>query len=505
MTGNHLRTCPRCNRRFSVTLWQMHAHNPEQVHCSDAGCDERAVGYCADAPLQQGLEPLCGAHLVQHRRWGHDVRFVDGGVCTVCNGRGRGPDAEDPGGRWIRCSGCRGTGYASEWALSEQHRRAAERERERAEEEEARRREEEEDRERAQESTDEVSAEMEAGEQVAGQTLPETEEHQGVTEERPGEDRGEEEVAQQQGARREQEEVRPRTEARGRTGEAAGGSRSGSAERSGTHRREIYSDRSLDRHRCCCLMFLVLLIVGAGAGGYHYWPVIGQGPGAEPMPTPTATVPPTAEATPVPTPSPSPSPTPVPTSTPTPIPCADPTPTQPPIATPAPTATPTPGWPPQPLSEAWLDWARRWSRPEVNAALLESIGVFEVGLDGLEGLPKSDACAHAAAFEVHLEMARHLVDAHRLGNENVPGQHAGISWIIWLRFQRELLVEAVSSHAPVAECRNLLATPTPTAAAAPAPAPPGARVAPLSPCPIATPTPLPSAKPSSQMLGRAPH
>lgn len=97
---------------LTVTLWQMHVDNAEHVPCSDVGCGERAVGYCADAPLQQGLEPLCGAHLVQHCRWGHDVRFVDGGVCTVCNGRGRGPDAEDPGGPWVRCSACRGSGYA---------------------------------------------------------------------------------------------------------------------------------------------------------------------------------------------------------------------------------------------------------------------------------------------------------------------------------------------------------------------------------------------------------
>lgn len=496
MTGGHLRTCPQCGRRFSVTLWQMHGHNPDQVCCSDAGCEERAVGYCADAPLQQGLEPLCGAHLVKHRRWGHDVRFVDGGVCNVCNGRGRGPDAEDPGGPWVRCSACRGTGYASEWALSEQRRRAADHERKRAEEEDARR---EEERERAHASTDEVSAAMEEGGQVADQTRPRAEEHQHAAEERPREERGGEEAAQRRQSWRDDDAVRPPSHAPGRTGQPAGRGPAGSAAHSGTHRRQTYAGRrSPDRHRCCCLMFLVLLIIGVGAGGYHYWSTAGQDPQSEPAPTATPTARAMAGAAPTPTLSPSSSPTPAPTATPTPVPCSSPTPTLQPTATPDPTATPTPAWPPQPLSDAWRDWMSGWSRPEVNAALQESLRAFEEGLDGLEHLPKIDACALVAEFEVHLEMARHLVDAHRLENENVPGQHAGISWIVWLRFQRELLVEAVRAHAPVAECRRLLATPTPTANAAPAPAStaPEATVASPPACPMMTLTPLPLAMPS---------
>ena len=500
MTGDHLRTCPQCGRRFSVTLWQMHAHNPEQAHCTDAGCGERAVGYCADAPLQQGLAPLCGAHLVQHRRWGHDVRFVDGCVCTACNGRGRGPDAENPGGPWVRCTSCRGSGYASEWALEAQRRRAAEREQERAEEEEARRREEEvheEDRERAHASTDEVSAAMEEGGQVADQTRPGAEEHQHAAEERPRGERGGEEVAQRQQAWQDDDAVLPLSDAPGQTTQPAGGGPAGSAAHSGTHRRQTYAGRrSPDRHRCCCLMFLVLLIIGVGAGGYHYWSTAGQDPQSEPAPTATPTARAMAGAAPTPTPSPSSSPTPAPTATPTPAPCADPTPTPQPTPTPAPTATPTPGWPPQPLSEVWRDWVRGWGRPQVDAALRESLRAFEVGLDGLEGLPKGDACVQVAAFEVHLEVARHLVDTHRLGNENVPGWHAGISWVVWLRFQRELLAEAIRAHAPVAECRSLLATPTPTAMPTPAPNAPNAKVAPPPTCPKMILTPLPPAKPS---------
>ena len=226
-------------------------------------------------------------------------------------------------------------------------------------------------------------------------------------------------------------------------------------------------------------------------GGYHYWPSVGQNPQAEPTPTPT----PMAGVTPGATPTPTPSPSPIPTATPTPVLCADPTPTPTPTVTPAPTATPTPEWPPQPLSDAWHDWAREWNRPQVDAALQESLAVFDIGLDELGALPLAEACRRAGTFQVRLEIARHLVDAHRLEHETVPGQHTGISWGVWLRFQRELLVEAVRAHAPVAKCRSLLATPTPTIATAlnPAPAAPDVEIAPLPTCPTAVPAPYPAA------------
>ena len=186
-----------------------------------------------------------------------------------------------------------------------------------------------------------------------------------------------------------------------------------------------------------------------------------------------------------------PSPSPTPTTKSTPIRRANPTPTPTPTATPAPTATPTPDWPPQSLSDAWRKWVRDWSRPEVDAALRDSIAVFEKGLDGLEGLPKSDACAFATVFEAHLEIAQHLVDVHRLGNENVPGQHAGISWTVWLRFQRDLLVEAVMALTPDAECRSLLAPPT--AAVVPGLPTPGWRSRRCHPVPRRATTPSPAA------------
>lgn len=248
----------------------------------------------------------------------------------------------------------------------------------------------------------------------------------------------------------------------------------------------------------CWFILAFLLIAGVGGVGYYSW-YVSQEAESTPVstPTPTATALPVAVEAPTPTPTPSPSP--VPTSTPTSVPCADPTPTPPPTATSAPTATPTPDWPPKPLSDAWRDWARGWSEQQVDAALGESLRVFEEGLDALEGLPRSDACALAAAFEVRLEMAEYLVDMHRLHNGNVPGQQSGITWTLWLRFQRELLAEAVRAHAPVAECLSLLATPTPTATMTPASTPtqPAAESTPLPSCPTATPTRPPTAAPTA--------
>ncbi len=264
--------------------------------------------------------------------------------------------------------------------------------------------------------------------------------------------------------------------------------------------RSAHGRMSGGRGRCWFILAL-LLIAGLGGAGYYSWYVsqeMESGPVS--TPTPTATALPIAIEAPTPTPTPSPSP--VPTSTPTSVPCADPTPTPPPTATPAPTATPTPEWPPHPLSDAWRDWARGWSEQQVDVALRESLGVFEEGLDALEDLPRSDACALAAAFEVRLEIAEHLVDVHRLHNGNVPGQQSGITWTVWLRFQRELLAEAVRAHAPVAECRSLLPTPTATTTLAPTPTRPAAQSTPLPPCPTVTRMSPPTAAPTATATPR---
>ncbi len=246
----------------------------------------------------------------------------------------------------------------------------------------------------------------------------------------------------------------------------------------------------------CWFIVALLLIGGLGGAAYYSW-YASQEMESEPAATPTPTSRPVVVETPPPTPTPTPSPSPVPTSTPTSVPCADPTPTPSPTPTPAPTATPTPDWPPEPLTDAWRDWARGWSEQQVDVALAESLHVFDEGLDELEHLPTIDACAFVAAFEVRLEIAEYLVEAHRLRNGNVPGQQSGITWTIWLRLQRELLAEAVKAHAPVAECRSLLATPTPIATATPDPPPtPTLAAMPstqLPPCPTAMPTPPPTA------------
>ena len=133
--GGYLTTCPQCGRSLASTLWRMHAHNPQQAHCVEAGCRDLAVGYCAEAPFAGGLGPLCGEHLMRHRRQRHDVRFVDGGVCSECDGQGY---VSSQGGekRMERCLQCSGLGYESEDV------RERRRERARQEEKESRRREE---------------------------------------------------------------------------------------------------------------------------------------------------------------------------------------------------------------------------------------------------------------------------------------------------------------------------------------------------------------------------
>ena len=254
-------------------------------------------------------------------------------------------------------------------------------------------------------------------------------------------------------------------------------------------------------------MILTALIAG---GAYYYWTT---------LPEADAPAPPTDAAAPTvtPTQTPTPTPTPVlpgaaaPTPTPTQFPCADPTPTSAPVATATatpPAATPTPEWPPAPLSGAWREWALGWSSQQVDAALNQSNIVFEEGLNDLEGLPLSVACPRVAAFEMQLDIAEYLVDVHRLQRESVPGQRAAITWRLWLRVQRELLGQAVSSHAPVAECRSLLATPTPpptpTPTPVPTPTPSASPSAPLPPCPPATPTPSPTATPTATPRPRPP-
>ena len=257
----------------------------------------------------------------------------------------------------------------------------------------------------------------------------------------------------------------------------------------------------------CRWLVLLLLIVAIG-GGYYWYTERGLPVEFEFLATPTPAPEGAQEGASTPTPAP---------PTPTPYPCADPTPTPGApgatptaalSATPAPTAPPTSDRLPEPPSDEWREEAGEWSRQQVDAALAESLAVFDAGLDDLGGLPLAEACAKAAVFEAYLEMAEHLVGEHRLGRESVPGQGAAaLSWTIWLRHQRGLFAEAVREHAPVAECRKALATPTPPPmytpeppTATPTPVPPTST--PLPPCPTATPTPTPTATPTATATPR---
>ena len=161
------------------------------------------------------------------------------------------------------------------------------------------------------------------------------------------------------------------------------------------------------------------------------------------LPTPTAlVVPEVPTPTLVPTPTATaPMATPVLRATPTPTPLKD-----------APTATPTPDWPPQPLTHDWLEWAKSWSRADVNTALQESTNDFAQAVDSLKNLPLSEACSRVEELEMRLAVADYLVDVHQMENAPVPGQHGGTTWKIWLLNRREVMVAAVQAHVPLAEC-----------------------------------------------------
>ena len=109
--GSHLIRCRECQRSFTQTNWRLHAHNPTQLTCVSQYCHNKAVGYRSNGGSPQ---MLCSEHLIETLRNGGDVTFVDGRVCRMCEGQGgiqgqwAGPD---PGGRWVSCPECSGTGY----------------------------------------------------------------------------------------------------------------------------------------------------------------------------------------------------------------------------------------------------------------------------------------------------------------------------------------------------------------------------------------------------------
>lgn len=269
-----------------------------------------------------------------------------------------------------------------------------------------------------------------------------------------------------------------------------------------------------------CAVLLALAVIAAVAIGV--FSCARQGDDAP------ASVEPTATPTPAATPTFTPEPSPTPTATATPTPCDDsparpsPTPTSAatptatatlaptPTAAPSPTPSPTPAQP-QPLTDEWRDWARGWTRQQVDDALAESFDAFESGMAGLPELGMLEACDRVEMLDTRLEIAEFLVREFRLERARVPGWGPQEDWSLWLRHQRGVLAQAVRDHAPAQRCqeaRAAAATPTPTPTSAPSPSPTAAPTptatsalaAPLPsptptlpPCPTATPTPRPTA------------
>ncbi len=110
--GSGLVYCRECGGSFTRSAWTVHTHNPNRAGCALTYCTEQAAGFCIHESL-----PLCGPHLVEHRRSGHQVQVIDGAVCRTCDGGGRVHAQEvgnDPGGQWLRCPHCFGSGYDGE-------------------------------------------------------------------------------------------------------------------------------------------------------------------------------------------------------------------------------------------------------------------------------------------------------------------------------------------------------------------------------------------------------
>ena len=296
-------TCRQCRREFPPPLWPAHVHSDERVHCVEPECEEFAVGYAI-----RGMNPLCGRHLVERRRRGHEARFVDGGVCTACNGEGQ-VSSDRSGGGLERCSPCEGSGYIDQEMLVSEQRRIEEEQLA-----EYRRR-------------SEMRREIE---RVA---------------------RRQPEVEEMNRRRREDiERARAFEEARlqalaARTGGGAGGDGEGDATPGGDGRGGFF------RRNCRILAALLVAGVLAAAVGGAVFAWLGVGDEApEPTPAPEASPTPTPAPTVTPTP---PRPTATPTATPPPRPTATPTATPRPTATPvaAPTATPVPEDTPTPTPE----------------------------------------------------------------------------------------------------------------------------------------------------------
>ena len=305
--GSDLVHCRTCHGSFTQSDWRLHVHNPNQAGCGLGHCIRKAVGFCLSDSIA-----FCGQHLLEHRRHGHDVRIVDGRICELCDGAGRtlAKDRGDtPGGEWLRCSRCQGSGYDPE--LRQDRLRRQQDERERADAQRRQR----EARQRAERQQEEDSARLEEERERREQrarSRQELETHQEDYQRRSEEETQRREAEQRQSAQRE-EEARQRAEKEeGQWAHLRQEMRAPRQEAQGQERGRKRRTRTVLLPATIAVFFLV---VGA-AGGALFMFMMSPPTAAPPPLTPT----PTATATPTPTP------------------------TSPPVAAPLiqPTATPTP-------------------------------------------------------------------------------------------------------------------------------------------------------------------
>ena len=133
--GSDLIYCQSCHDRFTPTNWRLHGHNSSQISCNK--CRRKAVGHSLRLLL-------CSEHLVEALRRGNQVTFVDGRACGLCQGHGvvHGQEVGPaPGGKWMRCTQCQGSGYDPELRQDRLRRQQLARERSQREEGVRRRRE----------------------------------------------------------------------------------------------------------------------------------------------------------------------------------------------------------------------------------------------------------------------------------------------------------------------------------------------------------------------------
>ena len=95
----------------------MRSSRSRSIYCSVPRCGLPAYCYCqTDSTL------LCRSHVGTHRDKGHDIFLYE---CDLCGGHGRvhGQYASSsPGGSWVRCPKCFGTGFLRDPTRKRPHR-----------------------------------------------------------------------------------------------------------------------------------------------------------------------------------------------------------------------------------------------------------------------------------------------------------------------------------------------------------------------------------------------